>query len=67
MAGRPSAASPSRPTPGWARADALAALGDSGAEAALRRARELFAWLGYAPALAETEALLASTPLETSL
>jgi class 3 adenylate cyclase/tetratricopeptide (TPR) repeat protein len=45
----------------------LAALGDPGAEAPLRRARELFATLGYAPALAETAALLGATPLETSL
>jgi hypothetical protein len=44
----------------------LAALGDSGAEASLRQARELFAPLGYAPALAETEALLSVTPFETS-
>ena len=45
----------------------LAALGDAGAVAALSQARELFASLGYAPALAETAALLAATPLETSL
>jgi class 3 adenylate cyclase/tetratricopeptide (TPR) repeat protein len=36
----------------------LAALGDPAAEAPLREARELFASMGYAPALAETEALL---------
>jgi hypothetical protein len=45
----------------------LAALGDVAAEAPLHRARELFTTLGYAPALAETAALLAATPLETSL
>ncbi len=37
----------------------LAALGGSHAEAPLREARELFASMGYKPALAETEALLA--------
>jgi len=36
----------------------LAALGDPEAEGALREARELFASMGYKPALAETEALL---------
>ncbi|MBA3381013.1 MAG: hypothetical protein H0T97_03980, partial [Actinobacteria bacterium] len=37
----------------------LAALGKPEAEAPLREARELFASMGYKPALAETEALLA--------
>ena len=37
----------------------LAALGDSSAAEPLRRARELFRSLGFRPALAETEALLA--------
>ena len=36
----------------------LAALGDPEAETPLREARELFASMGYRPALAETEALL---------
>ncbi len=36
----------------------LAALGKREAEAPLREARELFASMGYKPALAETEALL---------
>jgi hypothetical protein len=36
----------------------LAALGDPEAEAPLREARELFASIGYRPALEETEALL---------
>ena len=40
------------------RGRSLAALGDSEAEAPLREARELFASMGYGPALAETEALL---------
>ncbi len=38
----------------------LATLGKSEAEAPLRKARELFASLGYRPALAETKALLGS-------
>jgi tetratricopeptide (TPR) repeat protein len=45
----------------------LAALGDTAAKVPLHRARELFIRLGYAPALAETAALLAATPMETSL
>ena len=36
----------------------LAALGDAAADASLREARELFASMGYKPALAETEAIL---------
>jgi class 3 adenylate cyclase len=36
----------------------LLALGDAGAEQPLREARDLFASMGYQPALAETEALL---------
>ena len=36
----------------------LVALGDSAAEAPLVEARDLFASMGYKPALAETEALL---------
>ncbi len=36
----------------------LAALGDAAGDASLRLARELFASMGYTPALAETEALL---------
>jgi tetratricopeptide (TPR) repeat protein len=36
----------------------LAALGDAAADAPLREARELFASMGYKPALAETDALL---------
>ena len=36
----------------------LAALGDPEAEGPLREAHELFASMGYKPALAETEALL---------
>jgi tetratricopeptide (TPR) repeat protein len=36
----------------------LAALGDAAADASLREARELFASMGYMPALAETDALL---------
>jgi hypothetical protein len=39
----------------------LAALGRRGAEAPLREARELFASIGYEPALAETKALLGPT------
>ncbi len=38
----------------------LVALGDAKAEAPLRRARGLFASMGYAPAVAAAEALLAS-------
>ena len=38
----------------------LAALGDATADAPLRQARELFASMGYAPAVAVAEALLAS-------
>jgi hypothetical protein len=37
----------------------LEAVDEPGAEEPLRRAAELFASIGYAPALAETEALLA--------
>ena len=36
------------------------ALADAGAEAPLAEARELFACMGYEPALAETEKLLAA-------
>jgi class 3 adenylate cyclase/tetratricopeptide (TPR) repeat protein len=39
----------------------LAALGQPGAEEPLREARELFASMGYKPALAETDALLGET------
>jgi hypothetical protein len=39
----------------------LAALGQPGAEEPLREAKELFTSMGYKPALAETEALLAET------
>jgi len=39
----------------------LAALGRADAEEPLREARELFASMGYKPALAETEALLAQS------
>ena len=39
----------------------LAALGKPEAEEPLREARELFASMGFAPALAETEALLDAT------
>ncbi len=39
----------------------LAALGKPGAEGPLREAKELFASMGYKPALLETEALLAET------
>jgi hypothetical protein len=39
----------------------LSALGDSRAEQPLTEARGLFASMGYAPALAETEALLAES------
>ena len=38
----------------------LHALADAGAEAPLAEARELFASMGYEPALAETEKLLAA-------
>ena len=40
------------------RGRCLAALGKPQAAAPLREARELFAAMGYKPALAETEALL---------
>jgi ATP/maltotriose-dependent transcriptional regulator MalT len=44
----------------------LAALGKLEAEGPLREARELFASMGYKPALAETEALLAQTAAAAS-
>ncbi|PWU23428.1 MAG: hypothetical protein C5B48_08610 [Candidatus Rokuibacteriota bacterium] len=44
----------------------LAALGDPEAEAPLREARELFASMGYKPALTETEALLGATEAAAS-
>ena len=44
----------------------LAALGKPGAEGPLREARELFASMGYRPALSETEALLAETAAAAS-
>jgi hypothetical protein len=44
----------------------LRALGQPGAEESLCAARELFASLGYKPALAETEALLAQTAAAAS-
>ena len=44
----------------------LAALSKPDAEAPLREARELFASMGYKPALAETEALLAETVAKTA-
>jgi class 3 adenylate cyclase len=39
-------------------------VGDAGAEAPLAEARDLFASMGYEPALAETEGLLAETVAE---
>jgi hypothetical protein len=45
----------------------LAALGKPEAEEPLREAKELFASMGYGPALAETEALLAETAPPSSL
>ncbi len=44
----------------------LAALGQPAAEEPLREAKELFSWMGYKPALAETEALLAETAAAAS-
>ena len=44
----------------------LAALGKPEAEEPLREAKELFASMGYKPALAETEALLAETAAAAS-
>ena len=44
----------------------LAALGEPGAEGPLREAEGLFASMGYRPALAETEALLAETAAAAS-
>lgn len=44
----------------------LVALGDAGAEVPLAEARDLFAKMGYKPALAETEKLLAETIAETA-
>ena len=44
----------------------LAALGKPGAEEALREAKELFTSMGYKPALAETEALLAENAAAAS-
>ena len=44
----------------------LAALGKPGAEGPLREAKELFASMGYQPALTETEALLAETAAAAS-
>lgn len=44
----------------------LQALGDPAAEAPLTEARELFSKLGYKPALAETEKLLAASELAAS-
>jgi tetratricopeptide (TPR) repeat protein len=44
----------------------LVALGDPKAEAPLREARELFASMGYRPALAETERLLADAVARTA-
>ena len=44
----------------------LAALGKPGAEEPLREAKELFASMGYRPALSETEALLAETAAAAS-
>ena len=44
----------------------LAALGKLEAEEPLREAKELFTSMGYRPALAETEALLAETAAAAS-
>jgi class 3 adenylate cyclase len=44
----------------------LLTLGSAGAEQPLSEARELFSAMGYRPALAETETLLAQTPGATS-
>ena len=44
----------------------LAALGQADAEQPLREARELFASMGYEPALAETKALLGETEAAAS-
>ena len=44
----------------------LVALGDWAAEAPLAEARDLFALMGYKPALAETEKLLAETVAKTA-
>lgn len=57
--GASSATSPSVPTPLLGHALPALSLGEPEAEEPLREARELFASLGYKPALAETEALLA--------
>jgi hypothetical protein len=44
----------------------LRALGDASAEVPLAEARDLFASMGYKPALAETEKLLAETVAKTA-
>ena len=50
--------SPSAPTPSSARAVACPCSAGPRRSEPLREARELFASMGYRPALAETEALL---------
>ena len=44
----------------------LCALGDASAEVPLAETRDLFASMGYKPALAETEKLLAETVAKTA-
>ena len=65
-AGASSGTCPSAPTPCSARAAASPRSASPDAEAPLREARELFASMGYKPALAETEALLAETAAAAS-
>ncbi len=55
---RSSATSPNTPTPCSARAAACSPSAGPTAEQPLREARDLFASMGYRPALAETNALL---------
>lgn len=50
----------------FGRGRCLAALGKPGAEEPLREAKELFASMGYKPALWDTEALLAETAAAAS-
>ena len=57
-AGASSATSASAPTPLLGQGRCLAALGRPEAEQPLRETRQLFASMGYQPALAETDALL---------
>ena len=65
-AGTSSATSPNAPTPSSATAAASIALGDPAADVPLAEARDLFTSMGYKPALAETEKLLAETLARTA-